>query len=209
MDHSSFRKLRSKVTCCEPFGVGWFQRVAPLVKWLYYRKRRITCRFWTEPSETASISCRDHSERKAVLVKALLIARSRQSIKLNPTGLKCNSSNTIDSKDEWLAPLDHKGGGLEASLNRTSTESSHRSLVRNGLSNASSVFTICFLVEVIMKLIAFTPYGFWQSQRNRADLFVTIMGVVWIVLNYVIGNQVKSLILLNACLIWSWWLSLC
>ena len=103
--------------------------------------------------------------------------------------------------NDWPHFKIKKGGSLEASLNSTSTESSHRSLVRNGLSNASSVFTICFLVEVIMKLIAFTPYGFWQSQRNRADLFVTIMGVVWIVLNYVIGNQVKSLILLIACLI--------
>ena len=36
---------------------------------------------------------------------------------------------------------------------------------RNGLSNASSALTICFVIEVIMKLIAFTPSGFWQSYR--------------------------------------------
>ena len=40
-----------------------------------------------------------------------------------------------------------------------------------------------------MKMIAFTPYGYWQSRRNRYDLFVTIMGVAWIVLDYVINNH--------------------
>ncbi len=57
------------------------------------------------------------------------------------------------------------------------------------LSSASSALTICFVVEVFMKSIAFTPYGYWQSRRNRADLLVTILGVVWIVLNYVINNE--------------------
>ena len=68
--------------------------------------------------------------------------------------------------------------------------STNTNMIRNGLSNASSALTICFLIEVIMKLIAFTPAGFWQSYRNRIDLFVTIMGVVWIVLNYVIPHPV-------------------
>lgn len=54
---------------------------------------------------------------------------------------------------------------------------------------ASSALTVCFVVEVIMKMIAFTPYGYWQSRRNRGDLLVTILGVAWIVLNYVFNNQ--------------------
>ena len=61
--------------------------------------------------------------------------------------------------------------------------------VRNSLSNASSALTVCFVIEVFMKMIAFTPYGYWQSRRNRGDLFVTILGVAWIVLNYAINNQ--------------------
>ena len=61
--------------------------------------------------------------------------------------------------------------------------------IRNSLCNASSVLTIFFVAEVIMKMIAFTPYGYWQSRRNRADLIVTILGVVWIVLDYIFNNH--------------------
>ena len=43
--------------------------------------------------------------------------------------------------------------------------------------------------QVIMKMIAFTPYGYLQSKRHRADFFITIFGVVWIVLNYVLENE--------------------
>lgn len=39
--------------------------------------------------------------------------------------------------------------------------------------------TLIFLVEVIMKNIAFTPRGYLQSRRNRYDLFVTVVGVIW------------------------------
>lgn len=35
-----------------------------------------------------------------------------------------------------------------------------------------------------MKLIAFTPRGYWQSRRNRYDLLVTIVGANWICINY-------------------------
>ena len=62
--------------------------------------------------------------------------------------------------------------------------------IRSHFFCSSSGLTICFLIEVFMKMIAFTPYGYWQSRRNRGDLFVTILGVAWIVLNYVLDNQV-------------------
>lgn len=39
--------------------------------------------------------------------------------------------------------------------------------------------TLLFVVEVVMKNIAFTPRGYLQSRRNRYDLFVTVLGVVW------------------------------
>ena len=50
------------------------------------------------------------------------------------------------------------------------------------LSLISSVLTCIFLFEVLMKVIAFTLRGYWQSRRNRYDLFVTLMGVAWVVL---------------------------
>ena len=42
---------------------------------------------------------------------------------------------------------------------------------------------------MIMRMIAFTPYGYLQSKRHRANFFIAIFGVVWIVLNYVLGNE--------------------
>jgi hypothetical protein len=44
--------------------------------------------------------------------------------------------------------------------------------------------TSFFVVEVVMKCIAFTPRGYWQSRRNRYDLFVTAMGVIWMVMHF-------------------------
>lgn len=44
----------------------------------------------------------------------------------------------------------------------------------------STTLTLVFVVEVIMKTIAFTPRGYWQSRRNRYDLFVTVLGVIWV-----------------------------
>ena len=34
-----------------------------------------------------------------------------------------------------------------------------------------------------MKNIAFTPRGYWQSRRNRYDLMVTVVGVIWIIIH--------------------------
>lgn len=46
----------------------------------------------------------------------------------------------------------------------------------------STLLTFVFVIEVVMKNIAFTPRGYWQSRRNRYDLLVTVAGVVWIFL---------------------------
>ena len=35
-----------------------------------------------------------------------------------------------------------------------------------------------------MKIMAMSPAGFWQSRRNRYDLLVTSLGVVWVVLHF-------------------------
>jgi len=50
----------------------------------------------------------------------------------------------------------------------------------------SAVLTFVFVVEVVMKNIAFTPRGYWQSRRNRYDLLVTVAGVIWIILQTIL-----------------------
>ncbi len=36
----------------------------------------------------------------------------------------------------------------------------------------------------MMKMVALTPQGYWQSRRNRFDMLVTLIGVVWICLHF-------------------------
>ncbi|XP_014778996.1 sodium leak channel NALCN [Octopus bimaculoides] len=56
------------------------------------------------------------------------------------------------------------------------------------LASISTVFTLLFLCEVIMKMIALTPNGYWTSHRNRFDMLVTFLGVIWIVLHFTVRN---------------------
>jgi hypothetical protein len=44
------------------------------------------------------------------------------------------------------------------------------------LATVSCVLTMGFVVEVLIKCIAFTARGYWQSRRNRYDLLVTVLG---------------------------------
>ncbi|XP_054002407.1 sodium leak channel NALCN isoform X5 [Hylaeus anthracinus] len=62
------------------------------------------------------------------------------------------------------------------------------------LATVSTILTLIFLVEVIMKNIAFTPRGYWQSRRNRYDLLVTVVGVIWIVIHCTMKNDSSYLI---------------
>ncbi|CAF1235655.1 unnamed protein product [Rotaria magnacalcarata] len=55
----------------------------------------------------------------------------------------------------------------------------------------SSLFTFLFLVEAVMKCIALGFAGYWQSRRNRFDLLVTILGIGWIVLNFISISKVE------------------
>ena len=47
----------------------------------------------------------------------------------------------------------------------------------------STVLTILFVIECILKIIAYTFRGYWRSQRNRFDFILTLTGVVWIILH--------------------------
>ncbi|RZF45942.1 hypothetical protein LSTR_LSTR008319 [Laodelphax striatellus] len=55
----------------------------------------------------------------------------------------------------------------------------------------STGLTLVFVVEVIMKVIAFTLRGYWQSRRNRYDLLVTVLGVMWICINSTLRNNLS------------------
>ncbi|XP_050436059.1 sodium leak channel NALCN isoform X2 [Adelges cooleyi] len=59
------------------------------------------------------------------------------------------------------------------------------------LSLVSACLTLIFVVEVIMKMIAFTARGYWQSRRNRYDLLVTVLGVIWICTHFAIHNELS------------------
>ncbi|XP_014279974.1 sodium leak channel NALCN isoform X3 [Halyomorpha halys] len=59
------------------------------------------------------------------------------------------------------------------------------------LALVSTCLTLVFVVEVVMKIIAFTPRGYWQSRRNRYDLLVTVLGVIWIFINSTLHNNLS------------------
>lgn len=52
-----------------------------------------------------------------------------------------------------------------------------------------------------MKIIAFTPRGYWQSRRNRYDLLVTVSGVVWIFLQTILRVNALSFLIISLLLI--------
>ena len=60
-----------------------------------------------------------------------------------------------------------------------------------------TVFTV--FLQVTMKIIAMSPAGFWQSRRNRYDLLVTSLGVVWVVLHFalLVSTSLKFILVGN------------
>ncbi|CAI5447137.1 unnamed protein product [Caenorhabditis angaria] len=52
----------------------------------------------------------------------------------------------------------------------------------------SGIINILFCIEIILKIIAYTFSGFWQSRRNRVDLLITILGVVWNFLHFFVAR---------------------
>ena len=59
------------------------------------------------------------------------------------------------------------------------------------LGTVSCALTTGFVFEVIIKSIAFTPRGYWQSRRNRYDLLVTVLGVIFIFLHISMMNEIS------------------
>uniref|UniRef100_A0A0X3PIX2 Sodium leak channel non-selective protein n=5 Tax=Schistocephalus solidus TaxID=70667 RepID=A0A0X3PIX2_SCHSO len=46
------------------------------------------------------------------------------------------------------------------------------------------IFTLTFTIECVMKIIALTFNGYWQSKRNRFDMLVSILGLGWIIMHF-------------------------
>ncbi|VDK41442.1 unnamed protein product [Dibothriocephalus latus] len=46
------------------------------------------------------------------------------------------------------------------------------------------IFTLLFTIECVMKIIALTFNGYWQSKRNRFDMLVSILGLGWIIMHF-------------------------
>lgn len=53
----------------------------------------------------------------------------------------------------------------------------------------SVVFTILFVVDCILKIIAVTFMGYWRSFRNRFDFILTLAGIFWIIFYFVFVFQ--------------------
>lgn len=60
------------------------------------------------------------------------------------------------------------------------------------LATTSTGLTMVFMVEVIIKAIAFTPRGYWQSRRNRYDLLVTVLGLIWTIMHFLMMDDFSN-----------------
>lgn len=69
------------------------------------------------------------------------------------------------------------------------TTTTTKNYLQNVKQKIENVFFLVF--QVVMKNIAFTPRGYWQSRRNRYDLLVTVAGVVWIFLQTTLRSQLS------------------
>ncbi|RXM31239.1 hypothetical protein EOD39_7203 [Acipenser ruthenus] len=67
--------------------------------------------------------------------------------------------------------------------------------------------SVLLSVKVTMKSIAMSPAGFWQSRRNRYDLLVTSLGVIWVVLHFALLNEYTYM--MGACVIVFRFFSIC
>lgn len=71
---------------------------------------------------------------------------------------------------------------LTVTIAQWTTEDNLR--LRDGLTSTAAACSIFFVVDMVLKIIAFTFQGYWQSRRNRFDLFLTSLGVLWVTLNF-------------------------
>lgn len=56
----------------------------------------------------------------------------------------------------------------------------------------SVVFTLFFVADSILKIIAVTFMGYWRSYRNRFDFVLTLAGILWIIFYFAFRPNPKS-----------------
>ncbi|EDO45175.1 predicted protein, partial [Nematostella vectensis] len=64
--------------------------------------------------------------------------------------------------------------------------------VREVITSTAAVCTLLFVIDTILKVIAYTGPGYWHSQRNRFDVFLTSLGLIWVVLNFSLKGNEKA-----------------
>ncbi|TMS38414.1 hypothetical protein L596_005144 [Steinernema carpocapsae] len=64
-------------------------------------------------------------------------------------------------------------------------------VVLNALTAFSGIINVLFTAEILLKIIAFTVPGFWQSRRNRIDLLITILGIFWVITHFFVALPVS------------------
>ncbi|KHJ95111.1 transporter, cation channel family protein [Oesophagostomum dentatum] len=47
-------------------------------------------------------------------------------------------------------------------------------------------------LQIVLKILAFTFAGFWQSRRNRIDMLITVFGLLWIFLHFFVALPSSS-----------------
>uniref|UniRef100_A0A915N2G0 Ion transport domain-containing protein n=1 Tax=Meloidogyne javanica TaxID=6303 RepID=A0A915N2G0_MELJA len=52
----------------------------------------------------------------------------------------------------------------------------------------AGICSFLFTIEILLKSIAFTPHGFWQSRRNRVDLLITCVSIFWLIAHFGISE---------------------
>ena len=72
------------------------------------------------------------------------------------------------------------------------TWSLHPNAIVTVLMLISVVFTILFVVDCILKIIAVTFMGYWRSFRNRFDFILTLAGILWIIFYFVFVFKKKQ-----------------
>lgn len=55
---------------------------------------------------------------------------------------------------------------------------------RDGVTSLAAGCTLFFVIDAILKIISYTFEGYWRSMRNRFDMFLTSLGILWVILNF-------------------------
>ncbi|KHJ80489.1 transporter, cation channel family protein [Oesophagostomum dentatum] len=71
-------------------------------------------------------------------------------------------------------------------------EEGERTTILFSVTILSAIINILFAVEIVLKILAFTFAGFWQSRRNRIDMLITVFGLMWIFLHFFVALPSSS-----------------